>query len=116
MTRLFGGDAGHVIGGLKRMAAVSAVAATAMTQLIGSLHAHRPRINYGAPRRGGYPLGRGGMESANKFICHVRLKRSGAGWYEGASNQRLALRCAKDHGTFARVFARYQQQQLGAKK
>jgi hypothetical protein len=46
-------------------------------------------------RRGGYPLGSGGIESSNKFICHVRLKRSGAWWYEINSNQMLALRCAK---------------------
>jgi hypothetical protein len=31
------------------------------------------------------------MESANKFICSVRLKYSGAWWYEANSNQMLAL-------------------------
>jgi hypothetical protein len=40
-------------------------------------------------------LGSGGIESSNKFICHVRLKRSGAWWYEANSNHMLALRCAK---------------------
>ena len=47
-------------------------------------------------------MGSGGIESANKFICHVRLKRSGAWWYERTSNQMLALRCAKYNGTFER--------------
>ena len=60
-------------------------------------------------RRGGYPLGSGGIESSNKFICHVRLKRSGAWWYEANSNQMLALRCAKYNGTLEQVFIRYQQ-------
>ena len=60
------------------------------------------------------PLGSGGMESANKFICHVRLKRSGAWWYEVKSNQMLALRCAKYNGTFQHVFERYRQEKLGA--
>jgi hypothetical protein len=46
----------------------------------------------------------------------VRLKRAGAWWYKGASNQMLALRCAKYNGTFERVFARYQPQQLRTKK
>ena len=41
---------------------------------------------------------------------HVRLKRSGAWWYEANSNQMLALRCAKYNGTLAQVFVRYQQQ------
>ena len=65
-------------------------------------------------RRGGYPLGSGGIESSNQFICHVRLKRSGAWWYEASSNQMLALRCAKYNGTFNQVFVRYRQEKLGA--
>ena len=92
------------------------MSAKAVAKLIGYLHAHRPRINYGAQRCGGSPLGSGGIESANKFICHVRLKRSGAWWYKGPSNQMLALRCATYNGTFERVFARYRQQQLETKK
>jgi hypothetical protein len=54
-------------------------------------------------RRGGYPLGSGGIESSNKFICYVRLKRSGTWWYELHSNQMLALRCAKYNGIFNQV-------------
>ena len=44
------------------------------------VHEHRGRTAYRKLRRGGYPLGSGGIESSNKFICHVRLKRSGAWW------------------------------------
>src|SRR6266571_3632886 len=73
------------------------------------LDAHRGRTHYRQLRQGGYPLGSGGIESSNKFICHVRLKRSGAWWYEINSNQMLALRCAKYNGTFPQVFARHQQ-------
>jgi hypothetical protein len=39
----------------------------------------------------------------------VRLKRSGAWWYECNGNEMLALRCAKYNGTFARVFERHRQ-------
>ena len=78
------------------------------------LREHRFRTHYGKVRRGGYPLGSGGIESSNKFICHVRLKRSGAGWYEASSNQMWALRCAKYNGTFDQVFARYRQVKMGA--
>jgi hypothetical protein len=49
----------------------------------------------------------------DKFICHVRLKRSGAWWYVTNANQMLALRCAKYNGTFDRVFARYRQRLQG---
>ena len=53
-------------------------------------------------------LRRGGMASSNTFMCHGRLKRSGAWWYEVNSHRMLALRCAKYNGTFERVFTRHQ--------
>lgn len=111
LTRLYHGEVGHVIGGLKRMATDSEQSAHVMAKLIDYLSEHRHRTTYQKLRRGGYPLGSGGIESANKFICHVRLKRSGAWWYRGSSNRMLALRCAKYNGTFDRVFERYRERQ-----
>ena len=109
LTRLYVGKIGWVLGGLRRMQATSEEAAKAIATCWESLNAHRDRTHYRQFRRGGYPLGSGGIESSNKFICHVRLKRSGAWWYEGNSNQMLALRCAKYNGTFNQVFERHQQ-------
>jgi len=109
MTRLYLGKGGVVLAGLKRMRPTSNEAATAMTNCWAYLDAHRGRTVYGKLRRGGYPLGSGGIESSNKFICHVRLKRSGAWWYEANSNHMLALRCAKYNGTLEQVFVHYQQ-------
>ena len=109
LTRLYLGKVGLVLGGLKRMQAQSDEAAKAIANCWDYLDAHRGRTAYQKLRRGGYPLGSGGIESSNKFICHVRLKRSGAWWYEINSNQMLALRCAKYNGTFDQVFARHQQ-------
>ena len=57
----------------------------------------------------------GGIESANKFISHVKLKRSGAWWYAERANVMLALRCAKYNGTFSRVFELYKQRSTGDK-
>lgn len=114
LTRLYMGKIGRVLGGLRRMQPSSDEALKAIDNCWIYLHEHRGRTTYRKFRRGGYPLGSGGMESANKFICHVRLKRSGAWWYESNSNQMLALRCAKYNGTFDQVFARYQQEKLGA--
>ena len=116
MAHLLAGEVHHVIGGLKRMRAASETVAHVIDNLVVSLHDHRAHVGYGARRRAGSPLGSGGIESSNKFICHVRLKRSGAGWYEANSNQMLALRCVKYNGTFEQVFARYRQRQQGAKK
>lgn len=107
LTRLYHGEVGQVIGGLKRMEACSAQADHEIIKLIDYLHEHRHRMTYERLRRGGYPLGSGGIESANKFISHVRLKRSGAWWYVGNSNHILALRCAKYNGTFDRVVQRH---------
>ena len=114
LTRLYMGKVGTILGGLRRMQPTSAEARKAIDNCWVYLHAHRGRTHYGTLRRGGYPLGSGGMESANKFICHVRLKRSGAWWYEESSNQMLALRCAKYNGTFEQVFTRYQHQKADA--
>jgi hypothetical protein len=116
ITRLFEGQVHLVIGGLKRMQAASEAVANAIENLTIYLDDHRDHVNYGTKRRAGYPLGSGGIASANKFICHVRLKRSGAWWYAANSNQMLALRCAKYNGTFERVFAHYRQRQLETKK
>jgi hypothetical protein len=114
LTRLYLGQVGQVLGGLRRMQPTSDDARQAIDNCWVYLTDHRYRTHYRTLRRGGYPLGSGGMESANKFICHVRLKRSGAWWYEDSSNQMLALRCAKYNGTFDQVFTRSQCQKADA--
>lgn len=113
LSRLYLGQVGAVLGGLRRMQPTSDEAAKAIENSWIHLHEHRGHTHYGKFRRGGYPLGSGGIESSNKFICHVRLKRSGAWWYETNSNRMLALRCAKYNGTFNQVFERYRQRKLG---
>lgn len=109
LTRLYLGKVGWVLSGLRRMQPSSEEALKAIDNCWVYLQAHRGRTPYGKLRRGGYPIGSGGIESSNKCMCHVRLKRSGAWWYEGNSNEMLALRCAKYNGTFDRVFERYRQ-------
>jgi hypothetical protein len=109
LARLFYGEVHGVIWGLQRMKPTDVQAAEEITKLIAYLQRHQARVDYRFARKGGYPMGSGGIESANKFICHVRLKRSGAWWYVTNANQMLALRCAKYNGTFDRVFERYRQ-------
>jgi hypothetical protein len=43
------------------------------------------------------------------FICHVRMKRSGAWWYGINGNTMLRLYCAFYNETFDEVFARYKR-------
>jgi len=109
MARLFCGEADKVIWGLERMKPVDAQSEQAIDRCCRYLKKHLSRIDYGSHRKGGYPIGSGGIESAHRFICHVRLKRSGAWWYAENSNRMMALRCADYNGTFERVFQRYVQ-------
>jgi hypothetical protein len=109
LTRLYLGKISAVLRGLKHMQATSEEAQQAISNCWAFLDKHRGRTYYLQLRRGGYPLGSGGIESSNKFICHTRLKGSGAWWYEMNCNQMLALRCAKYNGTFDQVFVRHQE-------
>jgi hypothetical protein len=109
LAQLFYGEVHGVIWGLQRMKPTNAQAAKEIDTLIRYLDRYQERLDYRFARKGGYPIGSGGIESANKFICHVRLKRSGAWWYVTNANQMLALRCAKYNGTFDRISARYRQ-------
>jgi hypothetical protein len=82
MARLFVGEVVRVLRTLQRLQPTSDAAAAALANLQEYLATHRQRLPTASQRRGGYPLGSGGIEAAHKFIAHVRLKRSGAWWYQ----------------------------------
>ena len=82
-------------------------AAEESRRLIGCLKNNKERIHYRGDRIGGYPIGSGGIESANKFICHTRMKRSGAWWVKETGNEMLRIRCAIYNGTYEKIFNRY---------
>jgi hypothetical protein len=111
-ARLFFGYLDWVLLDLEGMKPRDGEVAEEIRKLLGYLKENQGRVKYGALRRKGYPMGSGGIESANKFISHVRLKRSGAWWYVERANVMLALRCAKYNGTFQRVFERYKQRAI----
>jgi len=101
------GGVSHVIGGLKRMNPQSQDVKDQIDKTITYLSNNKKRMNYRGARIGGYPIGSGGIESANRFICHTRLKRSGAWWLVPNCNNMLKLRCAIVNGTFDDLFAKY---------
>jgi hypothetical protein len=109
LVRLSLNEEGHVIAGLKRMKPASAEAARLIENAIVHLTKHSGRLDYASARRGGYHIGSGAIESANKMICHGRLKRTGAWWYPSCANNILKLRCAKYNGTYDRVMELYRQ-------
>ena len=107
LARLSLGLISDVLGGLKRMKPSSQTAAEEVRKLINYLEEHRHRLKYDEAREKGLPQGSGGIESANKFLVHARLKRSGAWWLEDNGNGMLRLRCAIYNGTFDRLFKKY---------
>lgn len=107
-VRLFANNVIDVISGLKRMKCRTGEAKDGCRKLIDYLTEHSGRVDYGKLRRGGYPLGSGAIESANKFICNVRLKRSGAWWKVENANNILKLRCAKYNDKFDSFFEQHE--------
>jgi hypothetical protein len=112
MARLFYAEVDNVIWGLERMKPRNDAAEEEIRKLIGYLANNRERIHYRGDRIGGYPIGSGGIESANKFICHTRMKRSGAWWVKETGNEMLAIRCAIYNGTYGKIFEKYKKAQM----
>jgi hypothetical protein len=112
MARLFWGYVDWAIEGLETLQPREDQTAEEIRKLIGFLRNNAARLHYRTARKGGYPIGSGGIEAANKSISHVRLKRSGAWWYVEQANHMLALRCAIYNGTFQSVFEAYQRRAL----
>jgi hypothetical protein len=112
MARLFWGYVDWAIEGLETLQPRDDHTAEEIRKLIGFLRNSAARLHYRSARKGGYPIGSGGIEAANKSISHVRLKRSGAWWYLEQANRMLALRCAIYNGTFERVFEAYKRRAL----
>jgi hypothetical protein len=107
LTRLFNNDLDNVIAELKSISPASSAAAEKINRAVTYLLNHEEGVNYGKAKRGGYHIGSGAIESANKFIGHVRLKRSGAWWYPSNANNMLKLRCAKYNGTYDRIIEKH---------
>jgi hypothetical protein len=96
-------NAGQIIAGIKRMKPNSEAAQEHIDKTAGYLEQRNEMVNYGALKRGGFHIGSGGIESSNKFIANVRLKRSGAWWYPTNANNILKKRCAKYNKTLDRI-------------
>ena len=89
-TRLFHNDIDNVLHGMQIMRPVSSEAQEKIADAVRYLSERKHQVNYGSAKRAGYHIGSGAIESANKFIGHVRLKRSGAWWYRRYTGVRVA--------------------------
>jgi len=107
MIRLADGAVWTALRSLLGMKPRDGTAQEEIRKLVGYLHGQSHRLHYIEDLQEGYPIGSGAIESANKFICHARLKRSGAWWVEESGNDMLRIRCALYNGTYERVFEHY---------
>jgi len=107
LTQLADGEVEAVIASLGSMRPRTHKAGEWIEGLKDYLTNHEQRVHYDRFKRGGLPRGSGAMESANKFIAHVRIKRPGAWWLKSNCNGMLRIRCALRNGTFERVFRDY---------
>ena len=116
MIRLCEGHYKRVIASLNRMNACDEQVEQEIEKLIGYLNNHGPKMNYGEALARGYPIGSGGIESANKYICHTRLKRSGAWWVNEMANNVLRIRCSIYNQTFDKAFHDYMRSRFCEKE
>lgn len=106
-TRLFDNRIDDVIKGIRRMKPCTSEANAKIQATHRYLSSRKEMVDYGASRRGGYHIGSGAIESSNKFISNVRLKRSGAWWYPTHANNILKIRCAKYNGTYDKIIKEF---------
>lgn len=109
LTRIYYGYHENVLSGLKRMIPQTDEAEIKIDKFYTYLKNHGKKMDYAANKRGGYHIGSGAIESANKFISHTRLKRSGAWWYINNANNILKIRCAKYNGTYDKLIKKYKK-------
>ncbi len=116
ITRLYCGEIDGVLQGLEDLDPKDSDADKEKKKTLGYLRKNKDRIDYPQERKAGYPTGSGGIESSNKYISNIRLKRSGAWWYVVKANEMLALRCAVYNGTYDHVFQEYKEKTLAHQK
>lgn len=109
LTRIHYGYHEDVLGGLRKMKAQTQDIQDTIDKFYNYLTNHCEKMDYSSAKRGGYHIGSGAIESANKFISHTRLKRSGAWWYIQNANNILKIRCAKYNGTYDNVIVKYKR-------
>ncbi|GAX61027.1 hypothetical protein SCALIN_C17_0060 [Candidatus Scalindua japonica] len=109
LTRIHFGDHEDVLGGLGKMKAQTQEVQDKIDKFYTYLTNHCEKMHYDTTKRGGYHIGSGAIESANKFISHTRLKRSGAWWYAQNANNMLKIRCAKYNGTYDKIIEKYKK-------
>jgi len=109
MVRIREGDVTGVIWGLQRTNFETQEEEKARDKFITYLKNHEKMFDYPQFLRNGLPIGSGAMESANKNVCHKRLKLCGCSWYVENMNKMLILRCAKFNNRLNEIYSLHLQ-------
>jgi hypothetical protein len=107
LVRLCLAEVKETIHDLQSLNPRSAQAREEVQKLITYLKNNAHRIDYLENLGTGYAIGSGAIESANKFISHTRMKRSGAWWVVPYGDGMLRIRCAIYNGTYDHLFNEY---------
>ena len=110
MSMLSFSEMDDVLSILRDMEPKTPIASEKIRKMIGYLEKNQGRIHYETDKDDGYPIGSGGIESSHKYVCHTRMKRSGAWWVKESGNSMLRVRCAVVNGTYDRIFEHYATQ------
>jgi hypothetical protein len=98
LAELKTGDPDRVLGALRALPLIGVPGPEGVSYprevALRYLDKRRPQIAYAAFRAAGYPIGSGGVESANKVVVGARLDGSGMHWARANVNPMLALRSA----------------------
>lgn len=111
-AHLFSGEVLRLVGKLRGMNSADDEISNEILALANYLEERADMTYYKSFGKGGYPIGSGGIESSNKYICHRRMKLSGAWWKEEMANDMLALRSAYANGTLYHVFGLYKEKTI----
>ncbi len=109
---LFSGSVLKLVGRLRTMNSSDEETAEEILSLANYLEERSEMTYYSSFKRGGYPTGSGGIEASNKYVCHRRMKLSGAWWKEDMANTMLSLRSAYSNGTLRDVFCLYKEKKM----
>ena len=107
LTKIYYGQHDDVLSDLEQMNTQIKEVQEKIDTFYNYLKNNRGKMNYNSAKRGGYQIGSGAIESANKFISHTRLKRSGSWWYIKNANNILKIRCAKYNNTYDKIMKNY---------
>lgn len=109
---LFSGNVLKLVNRLRKMTPRNDDVTQQLTLLAKYLEDRAEMTFYRSFKKGGYPIGSGGIESSNKYVCHRRMKLSGAWWKEEKANSMLVLRSAYANGVLHDVFNLYIDKQM----